>query len=159
MLRGFPPYVSPSALSWRETSPTEQISFPGFLSDPRVTPQASSRKRGIPRSPYLLIGSELASFSTSSPHNLAKAGCPKPPKVPCRCHGEPAVLCKQTSAGPKGRHLVLSALQPSQSGLRGRDRLGRQVEGRWEGFFLGIGRVDLPLPECSFFIRDPHYWC
>lgn len=150
MLQGFPPYVGLLCFVLAEDLPIETISFRGFLSDPKSDPAGQLKKvRQSPRSPYLLIGSKLASSRTSSPHNFTKAGRPKPPKAPRRCHGEACSL--QVNQGwAEGQTLRSKCTTAKPVKAVGKGQAGSTGGGQMGRLFPKYRQVDLPLPECSF---------
>lgn len=155
MLQGFPTYVGLLCLPWQKTSPIETISFRGFLSDPKSDPAGQLKKvRQSPRSPYLLIGSELASSRTSSPHNFAKAGRPKPPKAPRRCHGEACSL--QVNQGwAEGQTLRSECTAAKPVKAVGKGQAGSTSGGQMGRLFPKYRQSGPPTSRMQFSPRTP----
>lgn len=110
-------------------------------------PQALSGRGGDSRQALTSsLGRKYPPSAPPYPKALAKAGHPKPLKVPCGCQGKPAmVFASKPGLGQKIDTSFQSALQPSQARPWGRrDRLGEQLvdgEESNKAFFLNIGRV------------------
>lgn len=91
-----------SASSWQITAHRHDV-LCGFLNDPT----GLSWRRGDPRGALTSsLGQKYPPSAAYSPTTFAKkGGCPKPPKVPCRCCAEAALFsASKPGAGPKDRH-------------------------------------------------------
>lgn len=115
-----------SASSWQKTSPTVHISFQGFQRDP-IGPLG--KKRGPRGALASLLGQQCPPSAPPHPKTFVQTGYPKSLKVPCRCHGKPAIFSASIpGAGPKDRHFIskCTATKPGKATSR-RDRLGEQL--------------------------------
>lgn len=69
--------------------------------------------------------------------------------------GKPAVFLLANQGWARGQTLRSKCTAAKPVKPTGKGQAGQQVEEGWEGFFLSIGGVGLPLPECSFPPRTP----
>lgn len=116
---------------WQKMLPIEHISSQGFPTDPTgphkeeaipdlLSPSSSSLVQKYPLSipPY--------------PRIFAKAGCPKPPKVPQMPWGSLPCFCSRGWAKGQTLHFKVNCSQARQ-GHGAEERLGWQLVDGWEG--------------------------